>query len=81
VLGGRGLSRFAVIELRRRLNAVNGGLVKLARELGFLPADLEQLFHGHGVVSNEPWFVNVIEPNFAGATAIADDWHELLTSR
>jgi lysophospholipase L1-like esterase len=38
-----GLSRFAAIELRRRLNAVNGGIVKLAREQGFLLADLEQL--------------------------------------
>jgi len=76
-----GLSRFGAIELRRRLNAVNGGIVKLARERGFLLADLEQLFHGHGVASNEPWFVNVIEPNLAGATAIAEQWHELLTSQ
>ncbi len=76
-----GLSRFAAIELRRRLNAVNCGIVKLAREHGFLLADLERLFHGHGVASDEPWFVNVIEPNLAGATAIAEHWHELLTSR
>ena len=76
-----GLSRFATIELRRRLNAVNGGIVKLARERGFLLADLEQLFHGHGVASNDPWFVQVIEPNLAGATAIAEHWHELLTSQ
>ena len=76
-----GLSRFAAIELRRRLNAVNGGIVKLAREHGFLLADLERLFHGHGVASDEPWFVNIIEPNLAGATAIAEHWYELLTSR
>jgi lysophospholipase L1-like esterase len=76
-----GLSRFGAIELRRRLNAVNGGIVKLARERGFLLADLEQLFHGHGVASNDPWFVQVIEPNLAGATAIAERWHELLTSQ
>jgi lysophospholipase L1-like esterase len=76
-----GISRLAAIELRRRLNAVNGGIVKLAREHGFLLADLEQLFHGHGVASDEPWFVNVIEPNLAGATAIAEHWYELLTSR
>jgi lysophospholipase L1-like esterase len=74
-----GLSRLAAIELRRRLNAVNGGVVKLARERSFLLADLEGLFHGHGVASNEPWFVNVIEPNLAGATAIAEHWYELLT--
>jgi len=38
-------------------------------EHGFLVADLERLFHGHGVGPNEPWFVQVIEPNLAGATA------------
>ena len=76
-----GLSRLATIELRWRLNALNGGIGKLARERGFLLADLERLFHGHGVASNEPWFVNVIEPNLAGATATAEHWYELLTSR
>ena len=76
-----GLSRLAAIELRRRLNGLNGGIGKLARERGFLLADLERLFHGHGVVSNEPWFVQVIEPNLAGATAIAEHWYELLTSQ
>jgi lysophospholipase L1-like esterase len=63
-----GLSRLATIELRRRLNAVNGGIKKLADEHGFLLADLERLYHRHGVASNEPWFVQVIEPNLAGAT-------------
>jgi lysophospholipase L1-like esterase len=76
-----GLSRLATIALRRRLNATNGGIRKLAGEHGFLLADLERLFHGHGVASNEPWFVNVIEPNLAAATAIAEHWYELLTSR
>jgi lysophospholipase L1-like esterase len=76
-----GLSRLATIELRRRLNAVNGGIRKLARDHGFLLADLERLFHGHGVRSRESWFVQVIEPNLAGATAIAEHWYELLTSR
>jgi lysophospholipase L1-like esterase len=75
-----GLSRLATIELRRRLNAVNHGIAKLAREHGFVVADLERLFHGHGVGSNDPWFVQVIEPNLAGATAIAEHWYELLTS-
>ena len=74
-----GLSRLATIELRRRLNAVNGGIARLARERGFLLADLERLFHGHGVASDEPWFVQVIEPNLSGATAIAEHWYELLT--
>jgi lysophospholipase L1-like esterase len=76
-----GLSRLATIELRRRLNQLNSGIAKLAREHGLLLADLEALFHGHGVGSDEPWFVNVIEPNLAGATAIAEHWYELLTSR
>jgi lysophospholipase L1-like esterase len=75
-----GLSRPATIELRRRLNAVNRGIAKLAGEHGFLVADLERLFHGHGVASNEPWFVQVIEPNLAGATAVAEHWYGLLMS-
>ena len=73
-----GLSRLATIELRRRLNAVNGGIAALAEKHGFVLADLERLFHGHSLASDEPWFVQVIEPNLAGATAIADHWHELL---
>jgi lysophospholipase L1-like esterase len=76
-----GLSRLAAIELRRRLNAVNRGIAELAVERGFLLADLERLFHGHGVASNDPWFVQVIEPNLAGATAIAEHWSELLMPR
>jgi lysophospholipase L1-like esterase len=76
-----GLSRLAAIALRRRLNAVNRGIRKLARDRGFLLADLERLFHGHGVASDESWFVQVIEPNLAGATAIAEHWYQLLASR
>jgi lysophospholipase L1-like esterase len=75
-----GLSRLATVELRRRLNALNGGIAKLARERGLLLADLERLCHGHGLASDEPWFVQVIEPNLAAATAIAEHWHELLSS-
>jgi hypothetical protein len=71
----------ATIVLRRRLNAVNRGIAKLARERGFVLADLERLFHGHGITSDEPWFVQVIEPNLAGASAIAEHWYELLTSQ
>jgi GDSL-like Lipase/Acylhydrolase family len=75
-----GLSRLATIALRRRLNAVNRGIVTLTRERGFLLADLERLFHGHGLSSDESWFVQVIEPNLAGATAIAEHWYELLNN-
>jgi lysophospholipase L1-like esterase len=74
-----GLSRLAAIELRRRLNTLNGGIRRLASERGFVCADLERLFNGHGVASNEPWYVQVIEPNLAGATAIAQHWYELLS--
>jgi lysophospholipase L1-like esterase len=73
-----GLSWLATMELRRRLDAVNRGIRTLACEQGFLLGDLERLFHGHGVASEEPWFVQVIEPNHAGATAIAEHWYELL---
>ena len=76
-----GLSRLAAIELRRRLNALNKGIENLAGKHGFLLADLELLFHGNGVASPDPWFVEVIEPNLAGATAIAAHWYELLTAR
>jgi acyl-CoA thioesterase-1 len=72
------LSRLATIVLRRRLNAVNDGIGRLASDHGFLLGDLELLFHGHGVASDEPWLVQVIEPNLAGATAIAEHWYELL---
>jgi lysophospholipase L1-like esterase len=75
-----GLSRLATIALRRRLNAVNRGIATLAEEHGFLLADLERLFHGHGLSSDESWFVQVIEPNLAGATAIAEHWYELLNN-
>ena len=66
--------------MRRRLTTLNTGIAELAKECGFLLADLKALFHGHGITSTEPWFVQVIEPNLAGATALAEHWHELLTS-
>jgi hypothetical protein len=72
-----GLSRLAMIELRRRLNAVNRGIGTLARERSFLLGDLERLFHGHDVASDEPWFVQVIEPNLASASAIAEQRNPL----
>jgi len=79
-LGARelGLPLIAVGELRRRLDATNAGIRELAARHGFLLADLEQVFRGHGVASRDPWFVQVIEPNLRGATAIANRWHELL---
>jgi lysophospholipase L1-like esterase len=76
-----GLSRVGALELRRRFNALNAGIRQVAADHDFLLADLERLFHGHGVASDEPWLVHVIEPNLAGATAIAQHWHELLRLR
>lgn len=73
-----GISRLMAIQLRRRLNVLNQGIGTIAARHGFLVADLERLFHGHGLASRYPWFVQLIEPNLAGATAIADHWHELL---
>jgi lysophospholipase L1-like esterase len=68
-------------ELRAEYNALNAGIKAIAERHGFLLADLEALFHGHGVESSDPWFVQVIEPNLAGATAIAGEWLRLLEQR
>jgi lysophospholipase L1-like esterase len=82
-MGGRelGLSGHAINELRRRLNAINFGIRAIAGRRNFFLADLEELFRGHGLGAREPWFVQEIEPNLVGATAIAARWHELLASR
>jgi lysophospholipase L1-like esterase len=73
-----GLPITAVRELRRRLAETNAGIKALAATYGFLLADLEDLFGGHGLTSSDPWFVEVIEPNLQGATAIANHWYELV---
>jgi lysophospholipase L1-like esterase len=65
-------------ETRVEFDAVNAAVKQLAHEHAFLVADLERLFHGHGVASKAGWYVGVIEPGLAGATAIAEHWHELL---
>lgn len=64
-------------EARTDFRALNDGIRALARARGFLLADLEDLFRGHGIRSEEPWFVLQIEPSYAGATAIARCWHAL----
>ncbi|MDP8910978.1 MAG: SGNH/GDSL hydrolase family protein [Actinomycetota bacterium] len=66
------------VELRAEFDTLNRGIASIAAEHAFLLADLETLFHGHGVASADPWYVAVIEPNLAGATAIAERWHELV---
>jgi hypothetical protein len=47
-----GLSSLEIIELRRRLNALNRGIAEVAAQHDFLLADIERLFHGHGVASD-----------------------------
>ena len=66
---------------RAAFTALNDGVRALARRHGFLLADLEALFHGHGPASPDPWIVSQIEPNLAGATAIANHWHDLYQRR
>ena len=67
------------VSLRQGFNAVNEGIRSLARTRQLLLADLERLFAGHGVASPDPWLVLGIEPNHAGATAIARHWYALLS--
>ena len=62
---------------RQAFDALNDGIKMLAQTHGFLLSDLETLFHGHGLQSREPWFVMNIEPDYAGATAIAHHWFQL----
>jgi len=76
-----GLSRIETMVLRNRLNSVNRGIKDVATKYGFVLADLTELFRGHGLASPEPWYIKVIEPNLAGATAIAEHWYELLVAR
>lgn len=65
-------------EARPALAHTNRTIARLAAERGLLLCDLETLFHGHGFWSDDPWLVMHIEPNLAGATAIAKAWHALL---
>jgi lysophospholipase L1-like esterase len=65
-------------EMRASFNALNAGIRSVAERHGFLLADLEALFRGHGIASRDPWFVLEIEPNLAGATATANHWYGLL---
>jgi lysophospholipase L1-like esterase len=56
-------------------DAINADIRAIARHHAFRCADLEALFHGHGLIAAaHPWLVQRIEPNHAGATAIAREW-------
>ena len=76
-----GLVPTAAKQARAAFNALNDGIRALAARRGFLLSDLETLFHGHGAASPQTWIVGQIEPNLAGATAIAQHWHELYERR
>jgi hypothetical protein len=82
-------SSLDLVDLARDGNTTHGVLTDMARapaaaDIVTLSAGGNDLLGGeppreilrHGVASNEPWFVNVIEPNLAGATAIAEQWHQ-----
>jgi lysophospholipase L1-like esterase len=58
---------------------INHAIRSLSAVHGFLLCDLEKLFHGHGFPSAEPWLVHQVEPNHAGATAIAAQWYALFS--
>ena len=74
------LAQFGVGPVARiAYNALNDGIRILARQRGYLFSDLQTLFHGHGAVAHDTWIVGQIEPNHAGATAIADHWHSLFS--
>jgi len=60
--------------VRSAFTALNEGIRDTGARYRFLVCDLEALFRGHGPASAEPWIVSDIEPNLAGATAIAKAW-------
>ena len=68
-------------ESRIAFEAINDRIRQLARQRGFLLSDLEDLCRGHGVTADDTWFTLQIEPNHAGATAIARHWYSLWIAR
>ena len=63
---------------RQAFDALNDGIRQLAQANGFLLSDLQALFRGHGITAADSWIVSQIEPNLAGATAIARHWRSLI---
>lgn len=68
-------------EARTAYNTLNDGIRVLVRRYDFLLSDLQELFRGHGVMAADTWIVGQIEPNLAGATAIANHWYSLYAKR
>ena len=77
-LSSFGMAPAVAGQARTAFDAINNGIRALAARRGFLLCDLEKLFHGHTEASANPWIVSHIEPNLAGATAIAAEWHRLI---
>ncbi|WKZ29528.1 MAG: SGNH/GDSL hydrolase family protein [Patescibacteria group bacterium] len=53
----------------------------LCGDRSIILCDAHHLFKGHSQWSSEPWLTSYIEPNLAGATALAEAWHRLVASR
>lgn len=68
-------------EARPAYNHINDGIRAIAAKYGFLLSDLESLFYGHGITATDTWITLQIEPNLAGATAIAHHWQQLFEAR
>jgi lysophospholipase L1-like esterase len=66
---------------RADFRLLNEGISALAQTHGYLLCNLERLFRGHGIGAPDSWIVMGIEPNLAGATAIAAAWSALLGQR
>lgn len=73
----RGFELGLLPEARNGLSLTNTLIRRLCEERGFLFADLQALFAGHGAWSADSWFVQQIEPSHQGATEIAKEWSRL----
>ncbi|HEY3417627.1 MAG TPA: SGNH/GDSL hydrolase family protein [Armatimonadota bacterium] len=62
-------------DFRVTYEQVNNHIRQLAQQHGYLLADLAFIFRGHGMTALDSWLTLQIEPNLAGATAIANCWY------
>lgn len=74
------------VEARAGLEAYNAALGARIMTMDpqgrrFLLCGAHVLFKGRGYWSQDPWLTLMIEPNLAGATALAEAWHRLIVSR
>ena len=71
------------VEARIGLDAYNEAVrrwtwnERLKHSVRLTRCDVDVLFRGHGFWSQDPWLTLMIEPNLAGATAIATAWNSL----